>query len=267
MNLVFPELIGGLGNQLFIAAAGYTVGKYHGSKVCFAKATQNSHSTKDYRETVLKYLGDPVEFSYDLVSYNQPLFWHPDFSEWTPSNINTNLIFMKGYYQYYPVFDPIKEDLQERVLKGLEPYIISLNNKFKTVDFKKTAFLHIRRGDYLEKPDIHYNIPKEYYHTAYKTLCDKYSTPSTLLLFTDDVKWLSEQKDLYSLPGATIVNLEDEVESLALMTLCEGGAICANSTFSWWGAFLSKNHKAVFVPSLWCRGSNNNLFPSEWNII
>jgi hypothetical protein len=267
MNSVYPELIGGLGNQLFIAAAGYAVGIYHNSKVYFAKATQNSHSTKDYRETVLKKLGTPIEFPYELVSYNQPLFWHRDFTEWSPSNINANVLFMKGYYQYYPVFEPIKESIQDAVLAGLEPYILFLKDKFKTIDFQKTAFLHVRRGDYLKHPDIHYNIPKEYYHTSYKLLCEKYSTPSTLLLFTDDLKWLSEQEDIYNLPGAKVVNLEDEVESLALMTLCEGGAICANSTFSWWGAFLCKNNKSVFVPSIWCKGSNNDLFPNEWNIV
>ena len=59
----------------------------------------------------------------------------------------------------------------------------------------------------------------------------------------------------------------DELYCLAFMSLCLGGAICANSTFSWWGAFLGTYGKRnpIFVPRLWSKVYNTNgLYPDEW---
>jgi hypothetical protein len=66
--------------------------------------------------------------------------------------------------------------------------------------------------------------------------------------------------------GATIVDEPDELDGLALMSLCHGGAIIANSTFSWWGAMLGAYpaKATVVYPSKWLQGNKPDLFPPQW---
>jgi hypothetical protein len=89
-----------------------------------------------------------------------------------------------------------------------------------------------------------------------------------IIIVSDEMSWVKEQEyfksDLFEL-----YENEDELETLALMTLCTGGAICGGSTFSWWGAFLGAHEKRnpIFVPKDWIKFKIECLFPEEWIII
>ena len=90
-----------------------------------------------------------------------------------------------------------------------------------------------------------------------------------ILVFSDDIEWVQSQ-DFFKNPLMKIMNLEDELDTLACMSLCKGGAICANSTFSWWGAFLGSygERSPVFVPGHWIGNEQPvKLFPDEWIVI
>ena len=65
------------------------------------------------------------------------------------------------------------------------------------------------------------------------------------------------------MPNISFYENENELETLAEMGRCGGGAIIANSTFSWWGAMLSKS-KVVYYPSRWIGCPVYDLFPKEW---
>ncbi len=72
-----------------------------------------------------------------------------------------------------------------------------------------------------------------------------------------------------NLPHKVFVDEPNELKCLALMSLCEQGFICANSTFSWWGAFLGAYEKRqpVIVPADWFKGEQLQLFPKGWIIL
>ena len=82
------------------------------------------------------------------------------------------------------------------------------------------------------------------------------------------MEWVKEQ-EYFNSEIFEQYESSDELESLALMSLCLGGAICGNSTFSWWGAFLGAYslRNPVFVPKNWIKMDITCLFPDEWNVI
>jgi hypothetical protein len=129
----------------------------------------------------------------------------------------------------------------------------------------KTWIFHIRLGDY--KNLAHHQIPVIPY---YELCLNQVPKNTTVLLFSDEphlcAQWFEGQCQKRFL-NYKIVQ-EDEIPSLFLMSQCWGGAIVANSTFSWWGAFFAKqahpnetNYKAYY-PSVWGQG-----LPPAYDII
>jgi hypothetical protein len=268
--MILVNLIGGLGNQLFIAVAGYIAGQYFQQPVLLQSETDNAHNIykHDYRKTILKYFGKPI----DHQILPRSIFWHNDFTPWTPSQLEGYIqpVLLNGYYQHVEHILVIEEDIRNRILLGLQEIVSSIHHKYSHLNPTNTAFLHIRRGDYVAKSDIHYLQPISYYTEAYTQLCQKRGTPpEKLLMFSDDCAWV-KTTSLIDLPGAELITSDDELECLVLMSMyCHAGAICANSTFSWWGAFLGSHAigSPIFVPERWIKGGNGKLFPDSWNIV
>ena len=131
-----------------------------------------------------------------------------------------------------------------------------------------SIFLHIRRGDYLIHSDRHTILPISYYEEGLKRF--DVSSLSNIFVFSDDIKWAKQQPLLNENPKVIFIDNDDELLTLAFMAMCKKGAICANSSFSWWGAFLGayESRNPVYVSNKWISGySNILLFPEEWNIL
>ena len=91
-----------------------------------------------------------------------------------------------------------------------------------------------------------------------------------IYLLSDDIEWVKSQELFNDRNFFEPFECEDELTSLTFMSMCKSGAICANSTFSWWGAFLGSYEKRspIFVPEKWMLTTSEiKLFPKEWNII
>jgi hypothetical protein len=268
LNPVLPNLIGGLGNQLFIASAAYVVGKLHNSPVYLCNESDNAHniSKQDYRDSVLKEFGIKLNSklsSIKCLGINE--YWHNDFMPWDPREISVPVI-LRGYYQHITHIEMFEDEIRAMVLKGIENYRANLRLLCKDIDFKETAFIHVRRGDYVAKADFHFLQPIEYYEKAISLVKSK-KPVKKFLIFSDDPDWVSKSPFFKGLEGAIVVNEPDEIKSLALMSLCEAGAICANSTFSWWAAFLCAPGTPICVPQKWINAYVFHLFPEGWNII
>ena len=176
------------------------------------------------------------------------------FEAWNPNYIQLPCI-LKGYFQFYPALQSILPDIRTTLIQNLE--IRNQNPKH--------AFLHVRRGDYVEKSNFHYLQGEEYYTKAYAKLCElrrNVGPPQSLFIFSDDIDWCKSQTWL-NLPGVEFVDEKDEIKTLARMVSCTGGAILANSTFSWWAAILSDTPYVVY-PTKWIAERVENLFPPNW---
>ncbi len=92
--------------------------------------------------------------------------------------------------------------------------------------------------------------------------------PERIYVCTDDPQWVKSQP-FFSDPIFTLVDLPNELDTLALMSQCKYGAICGNSTFSWWGAFLGAfgERAPVIVPKKWINEPVDCLFPKEWIVV
>ena len=233
-QLVFLKPKGGLGNQLFQLAAALT---FKGHLFIFPTAA-NKHSGRDYRPLFGGHATDTHIFTeYSYIQYD-------GFEAFDSKNFPYNSITLDGYFQHYPS------------IKSAIPIIRTLFTQ--TTEYEDYAFLHVRRGDYLQFSHIHYILPQAYYESAISKL-----NHDKILVFSDDPMWCATQ---LWLSKYTIVNEADELSSLMMMASCKKGAIIANSTFSWWGAVLSGCDK-VFYPSSWISGANPDLFPKEWTKI
>ena len=251
---VIPYVIGGLGNQMFIVAAAYAAHKASNIPLYILQNPSNKHNTKkhDYNLTIFKHFGVHYPISQDNIYFSSYYKYAPGgFNYWNPIQVRPGTI-MNDYFQFYPSLEPYEDRLRELFLKELDS-----PNK----DYSSYAFLHVRRGDYLEYSDIHYIQPLEYYMKASENF-------SKILVVSDDMKWIKEQ-EFFKGSKFELFDCDDELETMAVMSSCKAGAIIANSTFSWWGAFLGAHalRNPVYVPKNWISSPVISLFPDEWIIL
>ena len=148
-----------------------------------------------------------------------------------------------GYYQSPKYFEHIKDEIKNDFKFSNEVESIC-NEMFETVhDGNKIISLHIRRTDYVVNNN-HPLQPIEYYQNAL-TFFDK---TDRLIVFSDDPEWCQEQ-DIFADDNILISQGNDADVDLCLMTKCNYHII-ANSSFSWWGAWLGDSEK-IIAPSYW----------------
>jgi hypothetical protein len=168
-----------------------------------------------------------------------------------------------GYFQSELYFKKYTDD----VIDILQPSIdlhLDLRIKYSNINFKKTASLHVRRGDYLSLGSFYNQLTIDNYYTKAIEELTKNGVED-ILIFSDDIKWCKENfkgDNFYFSEG------NSEIEDLFLMSFCSHNII-ANSSFSWWGAFLNKNKdKIVIAPKKWWGVINNmnenTIIPETW---
>jgi hypothetical protein len=114
---------------------------------------------------------------------------------------------------------------------------------------KEGAFIHVRRGDFLSPDHIVHHIDlTNYYERALKL----FDAKRPLFIISDDIAFCQTMRVFESREDVIFVRDLNEIESLCLMTLCNLGGVAANSTFSWFGAYLNPNEgKIVTLPMPW----------------
>ena len=181
----------------------------------------------------------------------------------------TGNLYLDGYWQTEKYFSDIKDILcNDFTIK------ISQDKKnqemIKTIKNTNSVSIHIRRGDYIENKQI-YNVhgicDLDYYYNCINLFLKKLKNPH-FFIFSDDHRWAKENLKLDC--PLTFVDHNDaskNYEDLRLMSQCRHNII-ANSTFSWWGAWLNQNpDKIVYAPQKWFSDSSRNtkdLIPDEW---
>jgi hypothetical protein len=193
-------------------------------------------------------------------------------------------LYMEGYFQSYKYFQNIENIIRkEFTLKKQLPG--EAKKIAETMDKSESISLHIRRGDYVSRKvtsRFHGTCTPQYYQKAIDTVIEKISAKEPqkagnirFFVFSDDTAWVKEN---IKIPGAapdeapanihyvTDLGFRD-YEEMALMAHCKHN-ILANSSFSWWGAWLNPDpHKIVIAPIHWfAEGKINtaDLIPPEW---
>lgn len=250
-SYIFVHLMGGLGNQMFQYAAGLLQKKVTNGKLYLEKAVENSHDTTDYRDELFT-----NGTNYDTtLPYHISLYQHDGFATWNPSDYTFPIVLLFGYFQNYKVLQPILPEFRNHMLENLSKKREFIRNKY---DITSTSgFIHVRRGDYVK---LGWGLDTvEYYYKAISML----SHITRWFIVSDDIEWCRAN---ISINNSTFIEESDPLLVMALMSEIRGGAIIANSTFSWMGAYLGCGIETntVIYPKNWIKIGTPDLFPQEW---
>jgi len=181
-------------------------------------------------------------------------------------------IYLDGYWQSEKYFKDIEQIIRKDFTFSKKPDTLNEQMAERIRDCEAVS-IHVRRGDYLSNPvttAYHGICSEEYYRSAIGTV-EKYINNPYFFIFSDDPTWVKE--NLKTGYPSTIIDFngsEKDYEDLRLMSLCKH-YIIANSSFSWWGAWLSNNpQKIVIAPKKWFNNTDINtddLIPEKWKRI
>ena len=175
-------------------------------------------------------------------------------------------VYLQGYFQSERYFID-----QEQVIREDFQFLRPLPNSCQAVLAKALSTdsisMHIRRTDYLTAGLDQYVLSMDYYARALEHICNKLAKPH-VFVFSDDPNWAFANLHL-QIPMTIVSNSQmRDYEELQLMSMCKNHII-ANSSFSWWGAWLaSGNEKIVIAPEHWMAEhsaiDSRDLVPTNW---
>jgi len=186
-----------------------------------------------------------------------------------------NSAFVRGFWQSERYFSSIRKELliDFSFDKSLSTQNLQVLEKLKG---KTSVSIHIRRGDYITNLEVnkeHGTLGNNYYQSAIKDMDERYQNTFFVLL-SDEPEWVRENFATKLLPRNNYVivshNSGDEsYNDMRLMSLCNHNII-ANSSFSWWGAWLNQNpEKIVIAPKKWfaVKKDTKDLLPATWSLL
>lgn len=287
--MILVELNGGIGNQMFQYAAAKSLALYHKTilKLDISPGPDKSMPQElKPRPFDLHYfnLPDQVANTSDVESfittsaldkikektkpnhkrrvYREP-FFHYDSNFY---NAEAN-VYLKGLWQSEKYFNPFKENIRS-TFEFKNDTVKTFQDFTSRLKEENSVSIHIRRGDYLAKVSLEVLglITLEHYQNAIKLINSK-MPGSSFYFFSDDIQWVKEN---FKIPNATYVSgdiSKNHLEDLYLMSQCKHNII-ANSSFSWWGAWLNNNpDKIVIAPKNWFNEGpkdTQDLIPEGW---
>jgi hypothetical protein len=252
---VTGQLMGGLGNVLFIVATCFALSKKYKVKLRFYS---NENMWRDSKRRMIQCYKMFENFDIDRIynrksgiTFREPHFFYESI---TLDRRIHNCIY--GYFQSYKYFDAYKSELikmlhnpyQNAIRDDLEKY--SLNESQQSQQSQQYEFvsIHVRRTDYLALSDIHLNLSMAYYEEAMSHFSKE---KSIFLIFSDDVAFIQKEPLFQNLVNKHIITNEDDEYCFWLMTACHHNII-ANSSYSWWSSYINSNpNKLVISPSKW----------------
>lgn len=278
--MIVERVLQGLGNQLFQYAMGYAIQqknplisiKYDirelsaGNKRnffyfsdCFVNEIEYLDGEKNIKLSRMHYLKKKIFWRLlSDIEYKENGFHYilePLVRKITPSYIkkicnysfkNNEDYYLDGFWEEEEYFLPYRDDLIEYFKFKNNPEIFG--DLYYEIKNRNSVFVHIRRTDFLtesfdKRPHTYYLIcTEDYYRDAMCVIEEKIENPF-YVFFSDDPEYC--EKTFSDISNKIIVRNNKNYEDLQLMTLCKNGII-ANSTFSFWGAFLNKN-KGIFI--------------------
>jgi hypothetical protein len=260
MDIVSTKLMGGLGNYMFQIATAFAVSLRDNKKfICETYDTQVPQKPVQY---YCNNLFRKIEFTQEHIPH-QP-HGESSFAFSEIPNLQGN-IRLYGYFQSEKYFQNYRSEILD-LFDLDEETKNNIKQKYASVLDKTPTSLHVRRGDYVWLSDYHYNQSVDYYKSA----TDIIGKEELYLIFSDDIQWCKENLDF--IENKIFITDNTDYEDLYLMSLCENNII-ANSSFSWWAAWLNRNeNKKVISPKNWFGKSNSHLdtkdlYCDKWYVI
>jgi hypothetical protein len=291
MTEVVVRLMGGLGNQLFQYATARAIAARHNAGLIFDLSWFPTVSDREYAlapfAVIAKILqDDPLIQTSRLHSLWNRLahrlirrsglkrFGRPVFAEryfhFDPAVLDVRApIYLDGYFQSERYFSD-HADLIRNELRLVAPPAKRSQEMLEMIRSSEAVCLHVRRGDYVANATtqaFHGTCSLDYYREGFALAAEGMRNP-TVFVFSDNPSWAQENLKLDA--RTVIVDIhgpEQAHEDLRLMAACRNFVI-ANSSFSWWAAWLGEQlSKRVVAPKRWFANAANDtrdLLPADW---
>ncbi len=292
--MLIVEIIGGLGNQMFGYVFSLAMRHHYGEdKVrCCTKAVNDNQGYELDRVFGIE-KGDVLDkrFTDRLIDNSRSLtarirrrlfgrrksYFHERIPKYDPSVFQLDAdkdIYVEGLWQDEDYFKDIKTKVVDAF--RFKTKNISEENATALTKIKSTnsVSLHVRRGDYVSNPQYMGFLGgvcnMDYYQHAL-SLLESSEEELTIFVFSDDIGWVAENFAFLEDKAVVYIGHNKGLDSymdMYLMSQCKHNII-ANSTFSWWGAWLNQNpDKKVFAPEMWFLNNSyydqNHIVPDHW---
>ena len=182
----------------------------------------------------------------------------------------TKNTYLYGYWQSEKYFHECKEIIKSDFEFISSPKERNLDTYQELLETQSTIALHIRRGDYLKKKhlSIFSSCSQDYYEKAVRYITENSQINPNVFVFSDDPEWVYRNfKPFFPFRVINHNPPNKAIEDLRLMSVCKHHVI-ANSSFSWWGAWLGKNEKQIVIaPDEWFASpkySNPDIYCKNW---
>lgn len=293
--MIISHIIGGLGNQMFQYAAGRALALrnqaelkldvsdfidydlHQGFELCRLFDIDVRMATVEDKSNLLGWQASPrvrkMLKRTKLFSCLEKRTWvkEPHFNYWSGLREVGDMAYIEGYWQSEKYFLEIEDRLRKDFIFP-QPFSKKNAEIARKIEQVTAVSLHIRRGDYLSNANstaIHGLCSLGYYQAAIQYIVAHVNSPC-FFVFSDDIVWAKENLKL-PFP-CQFIDHNEGVESyndMRLMSLCQHHII-ANSSFSWWGAWLNSNvEKMVIAPKHWfvsevMQAQAVDIYPEKW---
>ena len=274
--MIISKVIGGLGNQMFQYAIAQSIAiekndnfkldisafntyelfsfRLDEFKITASLATQEDINNIVGKSNFFQKIMRLIRLSNHYVEKERTIFDNSVF--------NKKHIYLEGYWQNEKYFNKHRSTILKAFTPKREFTDITKSYCDQIINSESVS-VHIRRGDYLKHDDIGV-LPLSYYKKAIEYFFSK-NKGSYFYIFSNDIDWCKDSfKDFNNI--IFIDNTESEIADLWLMSKCKNNII-ANSSFSWWSAWLNTNpDKVVISPKQWMKVNpkNHKWAPEEW---
>jgi len=284
--MIIVKIFGGLGNQLYQYAAAKYLAEKHKVPIRLDLSAFDSDKLRNFdlqkfntkfaiasKEDIANLL--PRNNIAKALQYLRPKekrTYHRERGlhfDNTFSSIGPN-VYLKGYFQSERYFLPIEQIIRAEFALD-RSYTLQVEDIATNMRNEPSVSVHIRRGDYTD-PEvlrIHGVLQKDYYQKAI-TMAKQAIPNARFYFFSDDAGWVKENFDLTNSVIVSGQHTTSHVEDFYLMSQCRNNII-ANSSFSWWCAWLNDNsEKLVVAPASWFAArpdDSADRIPDSWKQI
>ena len=290
--MIVVKIFGGLGNQLFQYAFGRRLALEKNTELYFDTSIYNkpldsSFTNRDFELSIFNINGkiadDAILSQFSQSKFNKLInefivrspfiksanYLREPYFQFYDKAINVGKqVYLNGYWQSEKYFSSIRNQLLSELnpVSGLSTESQSI---LEDIKLHNSVSVHIRRGDYINSTNqsIYHVCSLEYYRKAVDCICSKVAEPK-FYIFSDDVEWVkSNLKFNHHIQFIEHNKGKNSYQDLILMSKCKHNII-ANSSFSWWGAWLNQHeNKIVIAPEKWFKDDKKqtkDLICEKW---
>jgi hypothetical protein len=294
--MIIVQLAGGLGNQMFQYAAGRSLASARKVEMRYdatgwfksgnAKPTLREYSLDCFNITspqasplriasfkvMARYGGWMFDMLGEVGRHHRPIVYHEPHLHFDDAffELSTNA-YVVGYWLSEKYFRMISDDIR-REFSWKVPQTGRNREIAHLIRSTVSVGLHVRRGDFVSDAETNKIIGTcslDYYHKSVAEIGNRFRNPH-FFIFSDDIKWVKDNVEI-DFPVVYVENnFSAPFEDMRLMSQCKHNII-ANSSFSWWAAWLNTNpEKVVLAPGVWFNEraiSTIDLIPDNWTIV